>query len=133
VLPVVGGAFLWRQAARSLIGLIPIWGLVPKVAISYAGTYTTGIAAWRWYDSGEIVSSEQLKRISSEALAIGRTRAAELIERARAAGSQAGARALAAGSQAGARVQARGGGLLAWIKRLFARRRKPPELTPPQQ
>jgi uncharacterized protein (DUF697 family) len=133
VLPVVGGAFLWRQAARSLIGLIPIWGLVPKVAISYAGTYTTGIAAWRWYDSGEIVSSEQLKRISNEAITIGRTRAAELIERARAAGSQAGARALAAGSQAGARVQAHGGGLLAWIRRLFTRRRKPPELTPPQQ
>jgi hypothetical protein len=27
VLPVIGGAFLWRQAARSLIGLIPVWGL----------------------------------------------------------------------------------------------------------
>jgi uncharacterized protein (DUF697 family) len=133
VLPVIGGAFLWRQAARSLIGLIPVWGLVPKVAISYAGTYTTGIAAWRWYDSGEIVSSDQLKRISNEALSIGRARATELIERARAAGSQAGARAIAAGSQAGARVQASSGGFFAWVKRLFSRRRKPPELTPPQK
>jgi uncharacterized protein (DUF697 family) len=133
VLPVIGGAFLWRQAARSLIGLVPIWGLVPKVAVSYAGTYTTGIAAWRWYDSGEIVSSDQLKRISSEAITIGRARATELIARARAAGSQAGARARAAGSQAGARVQAHGGGFLAWIKRILSRRRKPPALTPPQQ
>jgi len=122
VLPVIGGAFLWRQAARSLIGLIPIWGLLPKVAIAYAGTYTTGIAAWRWYESGEIVSSEQLKRISSEAIAIGRARAAELIARAR-----------AAGAQAGARVQAGGGGFLGRLRRFLPGRRKPPKLTPPSQ
>lgn len=84
VLPVVGGAFLWRQAARSLIGLIPVWGLVPKIAVAYAGTYTTGVAAWRWYESGDLVSTDQLKRISSEAIEIGRKRAAELIARARA-------------------------------------------------
>jgi uncharacterized protein (DUF697 family) len=119
VLPVIGGAFLWRQAARSLIGLIPIWGLLPKVAVAYAGTYTTGIAAWRWYESGEIVSSDQLKRISSEAIAIGRARAAEIIARAR-----------TASAQAGARVQASGGGILSRLKRLFTRR-KPPELSPP--
>lgn len=88
VLPVVGGAFLWRQAARSLIGLIPVWGLVPKIAIAYAGTYTTGIAAWRWYDSGDLVSTDQLKRISNEAIAIGRKRAAEIIERARSRANQ---------------------------------------------
>jgi uncharacterized protein (DUF697 family) len=87
VLPVVGGAFLWRQAARSLIGLIPVWGLIPKVAIAYAGTYPTGVAAWRWYEGGELVSSEQLKRISSEALALGRARAAEIVDQARKAGS----------------------------------------------
>jgi uncharacterized protein (DUF697 family) len=89
VLPVVGGAFLWRQAARSLAGLIPVWGLVPKVAIAYAGTYTTGVAAWRWFERGELVSGEQLKRISSEALTLGRARAAEIIARARDAGSGA--------------------------------------------
>jgi uncharacterized protein (DUF697 family) len=83
VLPVIGGAFLWRQAARSLIGLIPIWGLLPKVAVAYAGTYTTGVAAWRWYENGDLVSTDQLKRISGEAIAIGRKRAAEIIDRAR--------------------------------------------------
>jgi len=83
VLPVIGGAFLWRQAARSLIGLIPVWGLLPKIAIAYAGTYTTGIAAWRWYESGDLVSTDQLKRISSEAIALGRKRAAEIIARTR--------------------------------------------------
>ena len=79
VLPVVGGAFVWRQLARGLVGLIPIWGLVPKIAVSYAGTYSTGVAAWRWYESGDLVNSEQLKRISQDALAIGRERARELI------------------------------------------------------
>jgi uncharacterized protein (DUF697 family) len=121
VLPVIGGAFLWRQAARSLIGLIPVWGLLPKVAVAYAGTYTTGVAAWRWYESGEIVSSEQVKRISGEAIAIGRARAAEIIGRARAATSQAGARAQAPG------------GILGRLKRILPRRRKPGELTPPKK
>ena len=119
VLPVLGGAFLWRQAARSLVGLIPIWGLLPKVAVAYAGTYTTGVAAWRWYESGEIVSSDQLRRISSEAITIGRVRAAEIIARTR-----------AASAKASARVHAGGGGILSRLKRLFTRR-KPPELTPP--
>ncbi len=118
VLPVLGGAFLWRQAARSLVGLIPFWGLLPKVAVAYAGTYTTGVAAWRWYENGEIVSSEQLKRISSEAIALGRTRAAEIIARAR-----------IASARAGSRVQA-DGGILSRLKRRLTRR-KPPELTPP--
>ncbi|MEM8530793.1 MAG: hypothetical protein AAGF95_08115 [Chloroflexota bacterium] len=81
VMPVVGGAFLWRQAARSLVGLIPFWGLAPKVAIAYAGTYATGIVAWRWYSTGELVSAEQVKRISQEALTLGRTRAKELVDR----------------------------------------------------
>ncbi len=90
VLPVIGGAFLWRQAARSLIGLIPIWGLLPKIAVAYAGTYTTGIAAWRWYESGDLVTTDQLKRISNEAIALGRKRAAEIIDRARNLRDQAG-------------------------------------------
>jgi len=114
VLPVVGGAFLWRQAARSLIGLIPIWGLLPKVAVAYAGTYTTGVAAWRWYESGDLVSTEQIKRISSEAITLGRQRAAELIARAR---EQSGV----------ARV-----GLAERLRRLNPFRRKPRELPPPR-
>lgn len=84
VIPVVGGAFLWRQAARSLVGLIPVWGLVPKIAIAYAGTYTTGVAAARWFASGEMASPEQLKRILNDALSRGRERARDIIARRRA-------------------------------------------------
>jgi uncharacterized protein (DUF697 family) len=86
VLPVVGGAYVWRQVARTLIGLIPVWGLIPKVAVSYAGTYTTGVAAWRWYARGELVNTEQLQKISQEALELGRARARELVARARGQG-----------------------------------------------
>ncbi len=83
MVPVVGGAYIWRQMARSLVGLIPMWGLVPKIAIAYAGTYTTGVAAWRWYASGELVSADQLKRISQEAMRQGRAWAQQLIAQAR--------------------------------------------------
>lgn len=83
VIPVVGSAFLWRQAARTLVGLIPIWGLVPKIAVAYAGTYTTGVAAARWFATGEVTSTEQIKRILNDARALGRQRAEEIIARAR--------------------------------------------------
>ncbi len=83
VLPVVGGAYVWRQLARTLVGLIPIWGLVPKVAIAYAGTYTTGTIAWRWYEQGELISRDHITQISQEALAHGRKLAGELISQAR--------------------------------------------------
>lgn len=83
VLPVVGGAYVWRQLARSLVGLIPVWGLLPKVAIAYAGTYTTGIVAWRWYATGEIVSGDRLKQVSQDALQRGREQARTLLEQAR--------------------------------------------------
>ena len=120
VMPVVGGAFLWRQAARSLIGLIPIWGLVPKIAIAYGGTYATGVAAWRWYASGELVSTDQLRKITQEALALGRRRAEEIVARARQLQSDARERV---GAQQG------------FLKRLLARLpgRKNRQLSPPQQ
>jgi uncharacterized protein (DUF697 family) len=120
IIPVIGGAFLWRQAARSLVGLVPFWGIFPKVAIAYAGTYTTGVAAWRWFENGEIVSTEQLQQISQEAMALGRARARELIAGARHLADQAAARTTAAG------------GLRNRLKRALPFRRKPRELNPPK-
>jgi uncharacterized protein (DUF697 family) len=121
VIPVIGGAFLWRQAARSLVGLIPVWGIVPKVAIAYAGTYTTGVVAWRWFESGEIVSTDQMKQITQEAITIGRARAREIIASARNLADQAAARTNAAG------------GLGDRLKRAIPFRRKQRELNPPKQ
>ncbi|WP_129632344.1 hypothetical protein [Candidatus Oscillochloris fontis] len=88
VLPVLGGAFVWRQLARTLVGLIPVWGIVPKVAIAYAGTYSTGMVAWRWFESGELLSGVRLKEITDEALRTGRERAMTLVASARERGSE---------------------------------------------
>ncbi|NTW98314.1 MAG: hypothetical protein HGB28_07200, partial [Oscillochloris sp.] len=94
VLPVLGGAFAWRQIARTLVGLVPVWGIVPKVAIAYAGTYSTGMVAWRWFDSGELISGPRLKEITDEALRVGRERAISLASAARERGGDVGASAL---------------------------------------
>ncbi|MDW8232006.1 MAG: hypothetical protein RMJ54_04430 [Roseiflexaceae bacterium] len=82
VMPVVGGAFVWREIARTLAGLAPVWGIVPKVGIAYAGTYATGVVAWRWYEKGELVPREELRRIAREAQALGQEKAREVIGQA---------------------------------------------------
>ena len=78
---VIGAGFLWRQLARELIGLIPGWGIVPKVAIAYAGTYAVGEAILRWYQTGHKASGKGMKEIYAEALTRGKQVAQELIAR----------------------------------------------------
>lgn len=78
---VVGAGFLWRQVARQLIGLIPAWGIVPKVAIAYAGTYAVGEAILRWYQTGHKASGQGMKEIYADALARGKQVAQSLIAR----------------------------------------------------
>lgn len=90
--PVIGGAFVWRQIARTLVGLIPVWGVVPKVAIAYAGTYTTGVAAWRWFADGEVLSRQRLRQLTDEAMRVGRERARALVAAARTKSMEAGTR-----------------------------------------
>ncbi len=79
---VVGASFLWRQVARQLVGLIPVWGLVPKVAVAYAGTYAVGQAVIYWYQTGQKLSGRGMRQLYSDALAHGRQVAAALLERA---------------------------------------------------
>jgi len=64
---VMGAGFFFRQVARSLIGLIPLWGIVPKVAISYAGTYVVGNVVLQWYLTGRHVTSEQMTQLYQRA------------------------------------------------------------------
>ncbi len=79
---VVGAGFLWRQVARELVGLIPGWGIVPKVAVAYAGTYAVGEAILRWYQTGHKASGKGMKDIYADALARGKRVAQDLIARA---------------------------------------------------
>jgi hypothetical protein len=56
---VLGGGFLLRQLARSLVGLIPVWGILPKVAIAYAGTYVVGHTILQWYLTGRHLTKDR--------------------------------------------------------------------------
>lgn len=78
---VVGSAFLWRQLARYLAGLIPVIGIVPKVVISYSGTYVIGEAIYQWCANGEKLNPEQLKNLYAEAIEKGSEVAKMLIEK----------------------------------------------------
>ena len=50
---IVAGAFGWRSIARELAGKIPLGGgLIPKAAISFAGTYVVGMSLERLHRTG---------------------------------------------------------------------------------
>lgn len=78
---VLGGGFLWRQIARSLVGLIPVYGIIPKVAVTYAGTYVVGQVVLRWYLTGRHVTADEMKVLFSDALRRGRDAARRLLRR----------------------------------------------------
>jgi uncharacterized protein (DUF697 family) len=78
---VVGGGFVWRQLARMLIGLIPIWGIVPKVAVAYSGTYVVGHAVLQWYLTGRHISNKQMRAMYVQALMNGKKIAQNMVSR----------------------------------------------------
>jgi uncharacterized protein (DUF697 family) len=79
---VVGGGFVWRQMARQLVGLIPIWGIVPKVAVAYAGTFVVGNTVLQWYLTGRHISKKQIRELYLEAFGRGRRLAGSFMEKA---------------------------------------------------
>ena len=67
ITPVIGGAVVWRQIAGALVGLVPGYGIVPKTAVAFGGTYVVGLAATRWYETGlltDLGSAERYDRFS---------------------------------------------------------------------
>ena len=84
LLSVIGGGFMFRQVARQLVGLIPVAGLVPKVAIAYAGTYAIGRALTAWALGGAEVTAEGLSRYTTEGLDRGKQLATQLIAQVKA-------------------------------------------------
>ena len=82
VVGVIGGGFLFRQGARQLVGLIPVAGIVPQVAVAYAGTLAIGkaVAAWAaWPGPG----AGTIKRLYRQALTRGKEVAVALVDQAR--------------------------------------------------
>lgn len=68
VIGVIGSGMLLRQVARELVGLVPFIGLVPKVAVAYAGTQVIGQTAWAWADEGRRLGRTELRQRYRQAL-----------------------------------------------------------------
>ncbi|MPZ20420.1 MAG: hypothetical protein GEV06_21270 [Luteitalea sp.] len=85
ILGVLGGGLLFRQAARQLVGLIPVVGLVPKVALAYGGTWAIGRGMVMWATEGREMTTESLRRFTREGLARGKQVAEGMLARSRSA------------------------------------------------
>lgn len=69
LLPVVGGAFVWRSAARSLVGLVPsAVALLPKTLIAYSGTVVVGEIARYYFEHGRRPPEDYLRDLQAESL-----------------------------------------------------------------
>jgi uncharacterized protein (DUF697 family) len=79
---IIGGGFMWRQLARFLVGLIPVWGIIPKVGVAYSGTYVVGHAVLQWYLTGRHLTRQQMRELSAHAFARGKILAQGLLARA---------------------------------------------------
>jgi len=77
---VVGGGFVFRQIARTLVGLAPGWGILPRTAIAFAGTFAMGEAIYRWCATGERLTEDSLRQAYYSALARGRRMAQALLK-----------------------------------------------------
>ena len=76
---VLGSGFLFRQAARQLVGLIPIAGIIPKVAIAYSGTWAVGRAIVLWVTEGREITPAAVQRMTREGLDRGRALAESML------------------------------------------------------
>jgi uncharacterized protein (DUF697 family) len=78
---VLGSGLMWRQIAHTLVALVPVWGIVPKTTISYAGTYVIGNIVLQWYLTGRHVSKKQVGYLYRQALGRGKDVARKLLSK----------------------------------------------------
>jgi uncharacterized protein (DUF697 family) len=78
---VVGGSLIFRQIARELIGLIPVVGIIPKVAVAYGGTWAIGRAVATWAVGGQEGTRRSLRHLYRTGLGRGRDVARQLSAR----------------------------------------------------
>lgn len=81
IVGVVGGGFLLRQLARELVGLIPVIGAIPKIAVAYAGTWVMGRTVTLWAMEGHRLNPSEARRFYDEAVQNGRNLAENLLEK----------------------------------------------------
>ena len=80
---LLGAGFFWRQLAHMLVGLIPAWGIIPKMGVSYAGTYVVGNVVLKWYLTGKHISKGQMRQLYSQAFGRGKQVAAKMVSKRR--------------------------------------------------
>ena len=117
MLSVVGGGLFFRQVARELVGLVPVLGWLPKVAIAYAGTRVIGLTVRRWAIEGEVVGVGEMARLREEAVRAGRAVALALRDRLDGDEEDDGSRVLAASDSTSAANVAEGADVLAEVRR----------------
>ncbi|MDX2268448.1 MAG: hypothetical protein NW208_10105 [Bryobacter sp.] len=82
---IIAGAFGWRSLARQLISKLPLGGgIVPKAAISYAGTFVVGRGLERFYRFGYQYTRSERRAAYEEAFERGKTLVGGILERVRA-------------------------------------------------
>lgn len=70
---IAAGAFGWRAIARELIGKIPLGGgLIPKAAVSFAGTYVVGLSLERLHRTGSAMGKAETRDAYTIALEQGK-------------------------------------------------------------
>ena len=80
ILGIVASAFGWRALARELVGKIPLGGgLIPKAAISWAGTFVLGRAIEQAYVTGDRIRRKEHKELYAVALERGKEVAGQLL------------------------------------------------------
>jgi len=60
---------------------VPLWGILPKVSITYAGTYVVGQVVLQWYLTGRHLSKKQIRALYSRALIRGKELGRNLMHR----------------------------------------------------
>lgn len=83
VASVIGGGLIARLVARELVGLIPVIGIVPKVAIAYAGTKAIGAVAHIWAVEDRRPTPAEIRGYYRAAFHRGREIADQIVARAR--------------------------------------------------
>ena len=93
---VVGGAFLFRNIARTAVGVVPVLGWAIKGAVGFAGTEAMGHAAIEYFEAGgdivgvaSVVQKARDEAVEAASKAAATPAGGKVIEAARGAGASA--------------------------------------------
>jgi uncharacterized protein (DUF697 family) len=74
---------VWRQLARRVLGVVPLWGLDSKVGVAYGATIVMGRVIEAWCDTGEALSPRILREMCRDTAVKSRAVSHDLVAKAR--------------------------------------------------